>query len=143
MYINEIVWQHFVGTNAFEKQSSKAWKVVTLEFISSFINNITTYKILDEEQKHFIHDFVLVVVKGLLFLSKIDNICMKWFDSWKDSQSMFPSCKTLIEEILFCMMKCTLEKFVLSYVNTTISITPTFDLWMNKDALYIFGFVIF
>jgi hypothetical protein len=51
MYINEIVWQHSVKTNVFEKQSSKVWKVIILEFISSFFNDITTYKILDEEQK--------------------------------------------------------------------------------------------
>jgi hypothetical protein len=31
-------------------------------------------------------------------------------------------------------MKHTLEKFVLPYVNATISIT-TFDLWMSKCAL--------
>jgi hypothetical protein len=44
MYINEIVWQHFVETNAFENQSSKVWKVVTLESISSFLNNIQHIK---------------------------------------------------------------------------------------------------
>jgi hypothetical protein len=55
---------------------------------------------------------------------------------------MFPSHKTLIENILLCIMKCTLEKFVLSYVNATISITTIFDLWMNKDALCTFAFVI-
>jgi hypothetical protein len=40
-------------------------------------------------------------------------------------------------------MKCTLQKFVLSYVNFTIFITTTFDLWMNKDTLYTFGFLIY
>jgi preprotein translocase subunit SecB len=142
MYINEIVWQHFVETNAFENQSSKVWKVVTLESISSFFNNIQHNKILDEKQKNSVHDFVLVVVKGLFFLSKIDNICMKRFDLWKDSQLMFPSCKTLIDEVLLCMMKCTFQKFVLFYVNVTIFITTTFDLWMNKDTFYTFGFLI-
>jgi hypothetical protein len=82
MYINEIVWQHSVETNAFEKQSSKVWNVITLLFISSFISNITTYKISDEEQKNFIDNFVLVVVKGSFLLSKIENICMKRFDLW-------------------------------------------------------------
>jgi trimethylamine:corrinoid methyltransferase-like protein len=37
------------------------------------------------------------------------------------------------------MMKHTLEKFVLTYVNATISITTTFDHWMSKGALDTFA----
>jgi hypothetical protein len=48
---------------------------------------------------------------------------------------VFPSCKTLTKKVLSYMMKHTLEKFVLPYVNATISITTTFDLWMSKGAL--------
>ncbi len=117
--------------------------MVTLESISSFFNNIQHNKILDEKQKNSVHDFVLVVVKGLFFLSKIDNICMKRFDLQKDSQLMFPSCKTLIDEVLLCMMKRTFQKFVFFYVNVPIFIITTFDLWMNKDTFYTFGFLIF
>jgi hypothetical protein len=40
-----------------------------------------------------------------------------------------------------CMMRHTLEKFVWPYVNVAISVTLTFDLWMNKYALDIFAFV--
>ncbi len=39
------------------------------------------------------------------------------------------------------MMKHTLEKFVLPYVNGVNSITTTFDLWMSKGALDIFAHV--
>jgi hypothetical protein len=39
-------------------------------------------------------------------------------------------------------VKCTLEKFVLLYINVGISITTTFDLWMSKGALNIFSLVI-
>jgi hypothetical protein len=39
-------------------------------------------------------------------------------------------------------MKHTLEKFVLPYVNGVVSVTTTFDLWMNKGALEIFALVI-
>jgi hypothetical protein len=55
---------------------------------------------------------------------------------------VFPSCKTLIEEILPYMMICTLKKFVLPYVNVIIFVTSTFDLWMNKGALGTFALVI-
>ncbi len=54
---------------------------------------------------------------------------------------MFPSHKTLTKKMLPCTMKHTLEKFVLPYVNVVVSITITFDLWMNKNALDIFAFV--
>jgi hypothetical protein len=39
--------------------------------------NSTTYKKLDEKQKAFIDDLVLVVVKGLLCLNIIENILVK------------------------------------------------------------------
>jgi hypothetical protein len=53
--------------------------MVTPRSISTFCNNITTYKKSDETQKTFIDDFVLIVVKGLFFLSKVENIWMKRF----------------------------------------------------------------
>ncbi len=47
---------------------------------------------------------------------------------------MFPSWRTLIEDILLSMVKCTLQEFVFSYVNATTSIVATFDLQVNKGA---------
>jgi hypothetical protein len=45
MYISEIVQQWcFVETNAYEKQSFKVWKVITLGSIFVFVSNTTTYK---------------------------------------------------------------------------------------------------
>ncbi len=55
---------------------------------------------------------------------------------------MFPSCKTLTKKVLSYIMKHTLEKFVLPYVNAIIFITTTFDIWMNKGALDTFAIVI-
>jgi hypothetical protein len=55
---------------------------------------------------------------------------------------MFPSHRTLTKKVLPCLVKCTLEKFVLLYINATISLTTTFDLWMSKGALNIFSLVI-
>jgi hypothetical protein len=52
---------------------------------------------------------------------------------------MFPSCKTLNEKVLPCMMKLTLE-FVLPYVNAIIFVIRTFDLWMSKGAFDTFAF---
>jgi hypothetical protein len=48
---------------------------------------------------------------------------------------VFLSHKNIIEEVLFCMMKHTLEEFILPYVNAVLSITTTFDLWINKGTL--------
>ncbi len=52
---------------------------------------------------------------------------------------MFPSCKALTKKVLSYMMKHTLEKCVLPYVDAIISIIRTFDLWMSKGALDIFA----
>jgi len=84
MYVNEIIQQCFVETNALKKQSSKVWKVVIPGSISIFFNSTTTYKKVNEEQKAFIW---------------FENIQMRHFDLWKDPQLMFPSCKILIEKV--------------------------------------------
>ncbi len=85
---------------------------------------------------------MLVVVKGLFALNTIENILMKQFGLWKDPQLVFPSCRTLIKEVFPCMVKHTLEEFVLLYINVVISITTIIDLWMSKGALDIFALVI-
>jgi hypothetical protein len=104
--------------------------------------NSTTYKKLDEKQKAFIDDLVLVVVKGLLCLNIIENILVKQFDLRTDPQLVFPSCKIIIEEVLPHMMKDTLENFLLPYFNILIFIITTFPLWMKKGALDTFVLVI-
>ncbi len=40
------------------------------------------------------------------------------------------------------MVKYTLEKFVLPYINVVASVTTTFNLWMSKSAFDIFALVI-
>jgi hypothetical protein len=55
---------------------------------------------------------------------------------------VFPSHRTLIKKVLPYLVKCTLEKFVLPYINVAIFITTTFDLWMSKGALNTFSLVI-
>jgi hypothetical protein len=81
---------------------------------------------------------VLVVVKRLLPLSTIENIWMKQFGLQKESQFLFLSHGTLIKEVLPCMVKRTLEEFVLTYINATIFVKATFYLWMSKNAIDIF-----
>jgi hypothetical protein len=49
-----------------------------------------------------------------------------WF--MKGPVIVFRSCRTLIEEILFCIMKHTFEEFVLPYVSVVIFVISTFDL---------------
>jgi hypothetical protein len=51
---------------------------------------------------------------------------MKRFGLQKDPQLVFPSCKCLIKEVLPYMMKCTLDKFVLPYVNAIVLAATTF-----------------
>ncbi len=55
---------------------------------------------------------------------------------------VFLSHRIQIEKVLPCMMKHTLEKLVLPYVNGEVSIITTFDLWMSKGAFDIFSLVI-
>jgi hypothetical protein len=59
-----------------------------------------------------------------------------------DPQLVFPSCKIVTKEVLHYMMKHTVEKFVLPYVNALIFIITTFHLCMRKSALDTFVLVI-
>jgi hypothetical protein len=90
----------------------------------------------------FIDDFVLLVVKGLLLLNMVESIWMRQSGLWKEPQVVFTSCRTLMENILPSMMKCTLQEFVFPFVNVTTSIITTFHLWINKDAFNTFALVI-
>jgi hypothetical protein len=54
---------------------------------------------------------------------------------------MFPSHKIIVEEVLPCMVKCTLEYFILPNINVVVSVTTTIDLWINKGAFDTFTLV--
>ncbi len=117
-YVSEIIQQWcFIETNASEKQSSKVWKIVTPRSIFAFFSSITTYKKIDEKRKTFTNDLMKTIVKGLLPLSIVENISMRLFGLWKDPRLVFPSCKTLTKKIFPLYGECTLEKFVLLYIN--------------------------
>jgi hypothetical protein len=49
-----------------------------------------------------------------------------WF--MKGPMIVFRSHRTLIEKVLFCIMKHTFEKFVLPFVSVVVFVTSTFDL---------------
>ncbi len=85
---------------------------------------------------------MILFLKGLFHLSTIESIWMRRFGLQKDPSRVFLSHRTLTEEILPSMMKRTLQKFVFLFINVAISITITFDLWMDKGALNTFTFII-
>ncbi len=86
---------------------------------------------------------MLVVMKGLLPLNIVETYGWSDLNYKRTHDLVFPSCKTLIEEVLPYMMICTFEKFVFPYVTIVVFVTPTFDLWMNKGALDTFALVNF
>lgn len=139
VYVSELSIWNFAKTNPFEKQNSKVWKVVTPSSIFTFFGNTTS----QEEQKAFIDDLVLLIMKGLFLLNIVENIWMRWFGLQRDRWAMFPSCKTLTDDILPFMMKCTLQELVFPFINAAIFVITTFDLWINKGAFDIFTLVIF
>jgi hypothetical protein len=81
-------------------------------------------------------------MKRIFFSNIIENIWIRRFGLQRDQWAMFPSCKTLTEDILPFMMKCTLQELVFPFINAAIFVTTTFDLWINKGAFNIFALVI-
>jgi hypothetical protein len=83
-----------------------------------------------------------VIMKRLFLLTIVENIWMRRFDLQRDRWVVFPPRKTLIENILPSMMKCTLQALVFPFINATIFVTAIFDLCMNKSAFDTFALVI-
>ncbi len=74
VYVSEISFWCSIETNPSKKLNSKVWKMVTLSSISTFFGNTAFYKTSQEEQKAFIDDLVLLVMKEILFLSMVESI---------------------------------------------------------------------
>jgi hypothetical protein len=114
--------------------ANKHTKVVG-KAISSFFGSKTPYKRHDEAQKLFLEDLVLLTTKGYLLLSTCENVWMQRLALRLDSKLVFPTQRTLAEEILLAIVDRYLDLYVRPLFFTTLTTMITFDLWMNMTPL--------
>ena len=96
----------------------------------------------DEHQKTFPEDLVLLIAKGYYPLSSVENMWLKRFALRHDPRVVFPSRKSLTEDVLPAMVEHTLETIVRPALSACCTVTATFDLWMSKGAQDTFALVV-
>jgi hypothetical protein len=116
--------------------TKKHTKVVG-KVICSFFGSKTPYKRHDEAQKLFLKDLVLLTTKGYLLLSTCENVWMHRLALRLDSKLVFPTQRTLVEEILPTMVDRYLDLYVRPLFFTTFITMVTFDLWMSMTPLFL------
>ncbi len=97
------------------------------------IRSKTPYKKLDEVQKLFLEDLILLVAKGFFPLGTCKKIWMQRLALKLNPKLVFPFQRTLSKEIILRSMvtRCA-NLHVQTQFDVTPTITITFDLWMNR-----------
>jgi hypothetical protein len=79
----------------------------------------------------------LLTTKGYLLLSTCENVWMQRLALRLDSKLVFPTQRTLVEEILPTMVDRYLDLYVRPLFFTTFITMVTFDLWMSMTPLFL------
>ena len=67
---------------------------------------------------------------------------LRQFALRRDPRVVFPSCKSLTEDVLLAMVEHTLKTIVRPALSACCTVTATFDLWMSKGAQDTFALVV-
>ena len=95
-----------------DRQPAKKCERVTPGAISAFFGSTKCVKNNDEHQKAFLEDIVLLIAKRYYPLSSVENMWFRQFALCRDPRVVFPSCKSLTEDVLLAMVEHTLETIV-------------------------------
>jgi len=96
----------------------------------------------DVQQKDFLQDLNLLIVKNNLALQFVESVWFKCLILHLCLIVVFFSKKYFFQEILLNLVEETKKVYVLSKSIDCISTTTNFHLWMSKDAHDIFAHVI-
>ncbi len=121
--------------------ANKHTKVV-VGVIFSFFGSKTCYKRHDEFQKLFLTNLVLLTAKGYLPLRTCENAWMHRLVLRLDSKVMFPTQRTLVDEILLTMVNRCLNLYIQPLLVVTPTTMATFDLSMSEGQHDTFTLVI-
>ncbi len=94
------------------------------------------------QQKQFLQDLALLVVKNHLPIQFVESTWLKHFVMQLCPKIVFPSRKMFSQEVLFDLMEKTKEEYVLPKLKKCYSTIASFDLWMSKGAHDVFALVI-
>ena len=109
-----------------------------------FFNSSVPYKKHNEQQKSFIKDLVLLIVKGYHPLSSVENIWLKQLLCAKTLVLSLHHVKPVWKRLCppYLSLEQTLARVVRPYLNAYSTVTIIFYLWMSKGQQDTFALVI-
>jgi hypothetical protein len=125
-----------------ERQPTKKRPNVLTNAISVFFAIKEPFNKDDVQQKDFLQDLGLLIVKNNLPLQFVENVWFKHLILHLSFKVVFPSRKQFSKEILLNFVEKTKQVYVLPKLTNCIFATTSFDLWMSKGVHDIFTFVI-
>ncbi len=114
-----------------EKQPTKKRPNVSNFEISKFFGVKDLLKRDDVQQKQFLQDLTVLVVKSHLPIQFVDNTWLKYLVMQLCPRIVFPSRKMFSQEVLVDLVE---KKNMLLKLKQCYSTTTSFDLWMSKGA---------
>ncbi len=116
-----------------------------------FFSNSSTFEVFasknpftknDVEQKMFMENLALLIVKNYLPLQFVENVWLKCLVLQLCFSVQFPFWKLFSNIILLELVEKTKETYVLPLLNDCSCVATNFDLWMSKGAHDVFVLVI-
>ena len=89
-----------------------------------------------------ITDLVLLVAKGNIPLSMVENPWLRRLVLRCDAQVVFPTRNQLSKEHIPQLLATTMERYVYPVINNCDTVTVTFDLWMSRAGYDTFAAVV-
>lgn len=93
-------------------------------------------------QIRFIEDLVLLIAKGNVPLSMVENPWLRRLVLRCDARVVFPTRNQLSKEHIPQLLATTMERYVYPVINNCDTVTVTFDLWMSRAGYDTFAAVV-
>jgi hypothetical protein len=125
-----------------ERQKGKKRKSLPPSSITEFFSSARPYKKCDTMQIRFIEDLVLLIAKGSVALSIVENPWLRRLVLRCDARVVFPTRNQLSKEHIPQLLATTMERYVYPIINNCDTVTVTFDLWMSRAGYDTFAAVV-
>jgi hypothetical protein len=96
----------------------------------------------DLGQKKFMEDLLLFLAKSYMPISIVENQWLRHMVLCQNPQIVFPNQKQVVQHAILELVAKTMEKFVILVLESCITTSTSFDLWMSTSRHDTFALVI-
>jgi hypothetical protein len=125
-----------------ECQKGKKRKSLPPSSITKFFSSARPYKRCEAPQIRFIEDLALLVAKGCIALSMVENPWLRRLVLRCDAGVVFPTRSQLVNEHIPNLLATTMERYVYPLINSCETVSVTFDLWMSRAGYDTFAAIV-